>query len=83
MLDYSVGDVVEGCVERITPIGAYVDIGPDVKALLHISELPFDFGSSAIEDILVLRDERAFKIIQVVPELSWASLSMRSIETSR
>ena len=33
------GDIVEGRVVRLTPFGAFVEIGPGVEGLVHISEL--------------------------------------------
>mmetsp|Transcript_158145 Transcript_158145/g.288310 ORF Transcript_158145/g.288310 Transcript_158145/m.288310 type:complete len:447 (+) Transcript_158145:67-1407(+) len=37
--DLHVGQPFEGLVTKITPFGAFIDIGAEVKALLHVSEI--------------------------------------------
>ena len=36
---YAVGNVVEGCVARMTDFGAFVELEPGVDALLHVSQI--------------------------------------------
>ena len=50
-LRLQVGDVVEGTVATIQPYGAFVNIGPELNGLLHISQISHDRISS-VEQVL-------------------------------
>ena len=43
--------MVEGTVATIQPYGAFVNIGPDLNGLLHISQISHD-RISAVEQVL-------------------------------
>ena len=47
---YAVGNVVEGCVARMTDFGAFVELEPGVDALLHVSQISREiFLSSSLK----------------------------------
>lgn len=80
MKNYALGDVIEGTVERVTPFGAFIDVGEDIEALLHVSELPEDYGPYPnIEEELPEGTNGQFKVIGVWPELGRIGLSMHDL----
>ena len=56
---YAVGNVVEGCVARMTDFGAFVELEPGVDALLHVSQISREH---------VEKPSDAPKIGQVIPD---------------
>lgn len=59
----SVGDVVEGKVERATSFGAFVSVG-GFDCLAHISDLSWS-GVKAVTDVLELGKEYHFKVLKI------------------
>jgi len=49
--DLEIGQVVEGKVKRLTSFGAFVDIGAQADALLHVSEASDEFCSDISEKV--------------------------------
>jgi small subunit ribosomal protein S1 len=74
---FKVGDMVEGKVTRITPFGAFVQLGPSVEALVHVSEMSDD-ESADPEKIFELNQKKKFKIIDVDTENRKIALSLKS-----
>lgn len=56
------GDVYNGKVTRIIPIGAFVEIAPGFEGLVHISKLA-DCRVEKVEDVLKVGDMTCVKII--------------------
>ncbi len=55
--DLNEGEIFEGKIVSIVNFGAFVDIGADVNALLHISEISDDFVSN-IHDYLTIGEKK-------------------------
>ena len=70
---FSVGDVVSGPVEKITPFGVLVKLADEVSGLLHASEneeeIEFDVG-----------DEVKAKIIEINPDDHRIALSVKDLD---
>jgi small subunit ribosomal protein S1 len=73
---FKAGDMVEGKVTRITPFGAFVQLGPSVEALVHVSEMSDDEGVDP-EKIFELNQKKSFKIIDVDTENRKIALSLK------
>lgn len=73
---FKAGDMVEGKVTRITPFGAFVQLGPSVEALVHVSEMSDDEGADP-EKIFELNQKKSFKIIDVDTENRKIALSLK------
>ncbi len=74
---FKVGDSVEGKVTRITPFGAFVQLGPSVEALVHVSEMSDDEGVDP-EKIFELNQVKKFKIIDVDTDSRKIALSLKT-----
>ncbi|MDR1578968.1 MAG: S1 RNA-binding domain-containing protein [Synergistaceae bacterium] len=59
-----VGDVVNGTVEHITIYGAFVRLGNGQKAMIHISELSYNFVKN-VGDVLTLSQQVTAKVIKI------------------
>lgn len=58
-------DVVEGKVTKFNPFGAFIEIGPKIQGLVHISE----FGTrTKMEQKLKIGKKYQFKVAQVEPK---------------
>lgn len=77
--EFKVGDSIEGKVKSITSYGAFVDIGANTDALLHVSRLSDDFVSN-VEDIVKSGDDVTVRIASIDAEKKQISLTMRSEE---
>ncbi|NPA26162.1 MAG: S1 RNA-binding domain-containing protein [Chloroflexi bacterium] len=73
-----VGDVLTGRVTRITPFGAFVDIG-GADGLVHISEISWEHIKRP-EDVLEEGQEVKVKVIEVDPERRRIGLSIRQTQ---
>jgi S1 RNA binding domain protein len=60
----SVGDIVNGTVEHITNYGAFVRLGNGQKAMIHISELSYNFVKN-VGDVLTLSQQVTGKVIKI------------------
>ncbi len=74
---FKVGDDVEGKVTRITPFGAFVQLGPAVEALVHVSEMSDEEGVDP-EKIFELNQVKKFKIIDVDTDSRKIALSLKT-----
>lgn len=70
---YSLGDVVEGTITRITPFGAFVQLSPSIEALVHISELG---GSNSPEKLFKLNEKKKFVVAEIDPSNRKISLGL-------
>ncbi len=62
LMNYTVGDVVEGTVSGITPFGAFIRFGENFEGLVHISELAWQRIDNPA-DVLALGEAVTAKII--------------------
>ena len=60
----NIGDVLSGTVEHIAPYGAFVRLGNGQKAMVHISELSYNFVKN-VADVLTLSQQVTAKVIKI------------------
>ncbi len=77
---FEIGQITEGTVTNITPFGAFVDVGPLMKGLVHISEMSEGSLDDFVKDFVSEGETRAFRIIEVDTTRNQVSLSLRGIE---
>ncbi|MDY7007477.1 MAG: polyribonucleotide nucleotidyltransferase [Cyanobacteriota bacterium] len=58
------GDVYVGCVTRIIPIGAFVEVFPGKEGMVHISQIA-DYRVGKVEDELAVGDEVIVKVREI------------------
>lgn len=58
------GDVYVGCVTRIIPIGAFVEVFPGKEGMVHISQIA-DYRVGKVEDELAIGDEVIVKVREI------------------
>ena len=71
-----VGEIYEGKVKSITSFGAFIEILPNVDALLHVSEIAYKRVEN-VEDVLKVGDEIRVKLIAVDEKTGKYKLSHR------
>lgn len=71
-----VGEIYEGKVKSITAFGAFVEILPNVDALLHVSEIAYKRVEN-VEDVLKVGDEIRVKLIAIDEKTGKYKLSHR------
>lgn len=73
---FTVGDQVEGTINRITPFGAFVQVTPVIEALVHISELSEEHVSDP-NDLVKVGEKKNFRVIAIDPVQHKLSLSLK------
>ncbi len=76
------GDIVEGKVTRITPFGAFVQIGPSVEALVHVSEMSDDEDVDP-EKLFQLNEKKQFKVLDIDTENRKIALSLKDAKAKK
>jgi predicted RNA-binding protein with RPS1 domain len=76
LANYNVGDTVEGTITGLSSFGAFVDIGVGKDGLVHISELA-EGRIEKPEDAVQVGETHIFKLLEIDPEGSRISLSLR------
>ncbi|NTW02593.1 MAG: 30S ribosomal protein S1, partial [Oscillochloris sp.] len=71
-----VGDVVDGTITGFAPFGAFADIGVGKDGLIHVSELA-EGRVEKPEDAVKIGEQFSFKILEIDPEGTRISLSLR------
>ncbi|MFZ9858887.1 MAG: S1 RNA-binding domain-containing protein [Roseiflexaceae bacterium] len=74
------GDIVEGVVKSIQPIGAFIDIGVGKDGLVHISELS-ETRVEKVEDAVKIGEGYSFKVLEVDVANGRISLSLRKAQS--
>lgn len=77
-----VGDLVQGKVTGMAPFGAFIDIGVGKDGLVHISELSENRVEKP-EDAVAEGDQYTFKVLEVDPEGTRISLSLRRAQRAK
>ncbi|HMQ35545.1 MAG TPA: S1 RNA-binding domain-containing protein, partial [Chloroflexaceae bacterium] len=77
-----VGDVVEGVITGYASFGAFADIGVGKDGLIHVSELAEGRVEKA-EDAVKVGDRFQFKVLEVDPEGTRISLSLRRAQRTQ
>lgn len=78
MSELTVGQQLEGTVQRLTKFGAFVDIG-GIDGLVHISEMAWHHVEKP-SDVVKEGDKVQVKVLKVNPENDRISLSIRATQ---
>jgi small subunit ribosomal protein S1 len=73
-----VGQVLQGTVQRLTPFGAFVDVG-GVDGLVHVSELAWHHVEKP-SDVVKEGDQVQVQVLKLDPQNDRISLSMKSVQ---
>lgn len=76
--DLSEGELVSGTVQKITNYGAFVDIGMERDALLHVKEMSDGYVNKP-EDVVKIGDEIEARIIGVNRRRGQVDLSLKGL----
>eukprot|EP00565_Helicotheca_tamesis_P001870 CAMPEP_0185723520 /NCGR_PEP_ID=MMETSP1171-20130828/339_1 /TAXON_ID=374046 /ORGANISM="Helicotheca tamensis, Strain CCMP826" /LENGTH=374 /DNA_ID=CAMNT_0028391237 /DNA_START=121 /DNA_END=1245 /DNA_ORIENTATION=- len=79
LAELEVGSSVEAKVKTTTSYGAFLDIGAETDALLHVSRLSDDFVAN-VEDVVKAGDTVTVRIVSVNTEKGQVAVTMRSEE---
>jgi small subunit ribosomal protein S1 len=74
------GQVVTGKVVRLEKFGAFIEIGAEKPAMIHISEMSGNGYVTSAQDIVKMGDEVTAKVIKVNPRKKQIDLSMKALE---
>jgi small subunit ribosomal protein S1 len=78
---FSVGQLVEGVITRLTKFGAFARLESDIEGLIHISEI----SENRIEhpkEVLKEGEVVALRIIRIDPEQHRIGLSLRKVDSA-
>lgn len=78
---YSVGQLVEGVITRLTKFGAFARLEGDIEGLIHISEI----SESRIEhpkEVLKEGDVKSLRVIRIDPDQHRIGLSLRKVDSA-
>jgi len=79
LADLEVGSTVEGKVKTVMAYGAFVDIGAETDALLHVSRLSTDFVSD-VNSVVKSGDAVSVRIVEVNADKKQIGISMLTLE---
>ena len=79
--DLAVGELVTGTVQRLTNYGAFVDIGMDRDAMLHVKEMGDGYVAKP-EDVVKVGEEIEARIVSVDPRRGRIDLSLKGLRPS-
>jgi small subunit ribosomal protein S1 len=78
---FSVGQLVEGVITRLTKFGAFARLEGDIEGLIHISEL----SENRVEhpkEVLKEGDVKTLRVIRIDPEQHRIGLSLRKVDSA-
>ncbi len=78
---FSVGQLVEGVVTRLTKFGAFARLEGDIEGLIHISEIS-DHRIEHPKEILKEGDVKTLRIIRIDPDQRRIGLSLRKVDSA-
>jgi len=78
MNDLQPGQVLEGTVQRLTPFGAFVDIG-GIDGLVHVSEMAWQHVAHPA-DVVSEGQSVKVKVLKIDPSLGKISLSIKAAQ---
>lgn len=82
LADLEIGSSVEGTVKAVQSYGAFLDIGAQTDALLHVSRISDDFVSN-IEDVIKNGDKVTVRIVSVDSDKGQIAVTARSEEAEK
>ena len=74
-----VGDTVRAVVSNIEPYGAFVDLGEDLEAFLHVSEISWDKNVKHPKDYLEVNQEINVEVIEIDKENRRLRVSLKTL----
>ncbi|WP_457607016.1 30S ribosomal protein S1 [Nitratifractor sp.] len=74
-----VGDTVEALVSNIEPYGVFVDLGEDLEAFLHVSEISWDKNVKHPKDYLEVGEQINVEVIEIDKENRRLRVSLKSL----
>lgn len=75
---YRPGQKVNGKIDRVTPYGAFVDLGDDVSGLVHVSELSEEHVENPAE-VVKIGDTHEFLVLEILPDAHRIALSIKGL----
>lgn len=78
MSELEIGQVIEGTVQRLTPFGAFVDIG-GIDGLVHVSEIAWQHVAHP-SDVIAVGQSVTVKVLKVDPSIGKISLSIKAAQ---
>lgn len=78
---YSVGQLVEGKITRLTKFGAFARLDGDIEGLVHISELA-EHRIEHPKEVLKEGDVKSLRVIRIDPENHRIGLSLRKVDSA-
>jgi small subunit ribosomal protein S1 len=78
MNDLQPGQVLEGTIQRLTPFGAFVDIG-GIDGLVHVSEMAYQHVAHP-SDVVAEGQSVTVKVLKIDPSLGKISLSIKAAQ---
>jgi small subunit ribosomal protein S1 len=79
--EYSVGELVQGVITRLTKFGAFARLEGEIEGLIHISEI----SENRIEhpkEVLKEGDVKSLRVIRIDPEQHRIGLSLRKVDSA-
>ena len=74
-----VGDTVTATVSNIEPYGVFVDLGEDLEAFLHVSEVSWDKNVKHPKDYLEIGEDINVEVIEIDKEGRRLRVSLKSL----
>jgi len=65
---YTVGDLVQGKIDKINPFGAFVYLDKDIHGLAHVSEFQEVYPGKKMDEILRAGETYSWKILSIEPK---------------
>ena len=78
---FSVGELVEGLITRLTKFGAFARLEGDIEGLIHISEIS-DTRIEHPKEVLKEGETVALRIIRIDPDEHRIGLSVRKVDSA-
>ncbi len=82
LAELKVGDTIEGTITGLSGFGAFVDIGVGKDGLVHVSELS-ESRVEKPEDVVQVGQKYLFKLLEIDPDGSRISLSLRKAQRAQ
>jgi small subunit ribosomal protein S1 len=78
---YTVGQLVEGVITRLTKFGAFARLEGDLEGLIHISEIA-EHRIEHPREVLKEGDVKSLRVIRVDPDQRRIGLSLRKVDSA-
>ncbi len=75
-----IGDTVTATVSNIEPYGVFVDLGEDLEAFLHVSEVSWDKNVKHPKDYLSVGEDINVEIIEIDKEKRRLRVSLKNLQ---